>query len=141
MDENTQRWHEQDKNLANIFFVAADIAIILSCLGLFAIALIIIEQRTKEIGVRKVLGASVFGITTLLSKEFLKLVGISIIIALPIAYFAMNKWLQDFPYRISLHWWLFVLSAGFAVIIALATVSFHSIKAALAKPIKSLRTE
>nr|MBK9653521.1 ABC transporter permease [Bacteroidota bacterium] len=141
MDENTQRWYEQEKNLANIFFVAADIAIILSCLGLFAIALIIIEQRTKEIGVRKVLGASVFGITTLLSKEFLKLVGISIIIALPIAYFAMNKWLQDFPYRISLHWWLFVLSAGFAVIIALATVSFHSIKAALAKPIKSLRTE
>jgi len=98
-------------------------------------------QRSKEIGVRKVLGASVSSITALLSKDFVKLVIISIVIASPIAWWAMSKWLQDFSYRISIGWWIFVMAAAVALLIALLTVSFQSIKAAMANPIKSLKTE
>lgn len=141
MDENVGRWYEKEKKLANLFFIAAGIAITLSCLGLFAIALLIIEQRTKEIGIRKVLGATVFGITSLLSKEFLKLVFIAVCLAIPTAWYIMNNWLQDFTYRITLNWWLFAFAGCASVIIAILTVSIHSIKAALSSPIKSIRTE
>jgi putative ABC transport system permease protein len=99
------------------------------------------EQRVKEIGVRKVLGASVLNIMGLLSKNFVKMVLVASVIAFPIAYWAMNKWLEDFPYRVAISWWVFALAAVVALVIALITVSFQSIKAATTNPVKSLRTE
>ncbi|MBC3786167.1 ABC transporter permease [Spirosoma utsteinense] len=141
LDENTERWYRKEQRLATIFTSAAVIAILLSCMGLFSIALISIQQRTKEIGVRKVLGASVPSIVGLLSKDFLKLVVIGIFIASPIAWWAMNKWLQDFAYKIDVEWWVFVLAGVLAIGIALATVSLQSIRAALMNPVKSLRSE
>ncbi len=122
----------------NIF---SAIAIILACLGLFGLSTFAIQQRTKEIGIRKVLGANVSGLIALLSKDFLKLVIIAIVIALPIAWYLMNTWLQDFAYRVNISWWIFILSGTAALLIALITVSFQSIKAALANPVKNLRTE
>ena len=117
------------------------LTIFVSCLGLFGLAMFTAEQRRKEIGVRKVLGASVGSIVTLLSKDFLKLVLIAIIVASPLAYYAMNKWLQDFAYKIDIAWWVFALAGLLAVGIALLTVSFQSVRAALMNPIKSLRSE
>ena len=117
------------------------IAILISCLGLFGLATFSAEQSTKEIGVRKVLGASVGNVIGLLSKEFLKLVFIAILIASPITWFVMSKWLQDFAYRTNISWPVFVITAAIAGGIALLTISFQSIKAALANPVKSLRTE
>ena len=141
LDENTDRWYRKEQRLSTIFSSAAGIAILLSCLGLFAIALLSIQQRTKEIGVRKVLGASVVSIVTLLSKDFLKLVLAAIVIAFPLAWYAMDKWLADFAYRIDMAWWVFALAGLLAVGIALLTVSFQSIRAALMNPVKSLRSE
>jgi len=124
-----------------MFSIASMVAIILSCMGLFGMAFIIIRQRVKEIGVRKVLGASVSGITTLITKEFIKPVLIALVIATPIAWWAMSQWLQDFTYRISIQWWVFIAAGVIAVLIAILTVSFHAVKAAIANPVKSLRTE
>jgi putative ABC transport system permease protein len=108
---------------------------------LFGLAKFTASQRTKEIGIRKVLGASVAQVTGMLSKEFLILVLISCILAFPVAWWAMNKWLQDFAYRINISWWIFALAGVTIILIALFTVSFQAIKAALANPVKSLRTE
>ena len=119
----------------------AVLAIFIACLGLFGLATYMAEQRTKEIGVRKVLGASVSNIVSMLSKDFAKLVLIAAVIAFPIAWFAMNKWLQDFAYRINIGWWIFIAAAVITLLIALATVVFQAIKAAVANPVKSLRTE
>ncbi|MBD2757021.1 ABC transporter permease [Spirosoma validum] len=141
LDENTERWYKREERLSNIFSAAAGIAIVLSCMGLFAIALLTIQQRTKEIGVRKVLGASVFSIVGLLSKDFMKLVIAAIIIASPIAWYAMDKWLADFAYKIDIEWWVFAVAGLLAITIALLTVSFQSVKAALMNPVKSLKTE
>lgn len=141
LDENTERWYKRELRLSNIFSSAAAIAIILSCMGLFAIALLTIQQRTKEIGVRKVLGASVFSIVSLLSRDFMKLVVAAILIASPIAWYAMDKWLQDFAYKIDIQWWVFAVAGLLAIVIALLTVSYQSIKAALMNPVKSLRSE
>ncbi|MBA4850954.1 ABC transporter permease [Emticicia sp. BO119] len=124
--------------LANYF---AFLAIFISCLGLFGLAMFTAEQRTKEIGVRKVLGASVVNITAMLSKDFLKLVLISAVIAFPLAWYLMKNWLQKYAYRIEIQWWFFLLAGILAVLIALLTVSYQSIKAALMNPIKSLKTE
>jgi putative ABC transport system permease protein len=132
--DNTQR----TGRLASLF---AALTIFISCLGLFALAAYSAENRMKEIGVRKVLGASVFNITSLMSKDFLKLVIISFAIASPIAWFAMQKWLDDYTYRISMQWWIFVAAGLLAVTIALITISFQAIKAAIANPVKSLRSE
>ena len=110
-------------------------------MGLLGLAIYIIQQRTKEIGIRKVLGASLFGITALLSKDFIKLVVIAILIASPIAWYAMSQWLTEFAYRIDIPWWIFVVTAFVAVGIAFLTVSFQSIKAALMNPVKSLKSE
>lgn len=141
VDENVARWYTKEKRLSTLFSVTAAIAILLSCMGLFGLALIIIAQRVKEIGIRKVLGASVRGITFLVTREFIKPVCIAIFIAIPIAWWAMATWLQDFIYRISTPWWIFPL-AGIAVIgIAILTVGIQSIKAALANPVDSLRNE
>jgi hypothetical protein len=124
--------------LARVF---AALAIIISCLGLFGLAAYTAERRTKEIGIRKVLGASVPGIAGLLSKDFLRLVVVSCLIAFPVAWWAMHSWLQDYQYRVSIHWWVFAAAGILSVLIALLTVSFQAIKAAIANPVKSLRTE
>ncbi|MDF7821882.1 ABC transporter permease [Runella sp. MFBS21] len=141
LDENINKQYQREERLSKIFFSAATLAIILSCLGLFAIAIMVISQRTKEIGVRKVLGASVFSITALLSADFLKMVGVAILIASPIAWWIMDKWLTDFAYRTSIEWWVFVVTALLAVGIAIVTISFQAIKAALTNPTSSLRSE
>jgi len=127
--------------MENIFISFATLAIAIACLGLFALSAFMAEQRNKEIGIRKVLGASITGITTMLSKDFLRLVLISFVIASPIAWWAMNKWLEDYQYRITIGWWMFAVAAIIVVVIALATISFQSIKAALMNPVNSLKSE
>jgi ABC-type antimicrobial peptide transport system permease subunit len=127
--------------MATLFTVAAAIAIVLSCMGLFGIASIVIRQRVKEIGVRKVLGASVSSILAMVSKEFVKPVLIALLIAVPLCWWMMHTWLQHYSYRITIQWWVFMAAGFAAVLITLATISFQSIKAAIANPVKSLRTE
>lgn len=139
--ENIDRWYTNEKRLSTMFSIASLVAIILSCMGLFGMAFIIIRQRVKEIGVRKVLGASVSGIAALVTKEFIKPVVVALLISTPVAWWAMNKWLQEFAYRISIQWWVFILAGVIAVLIAMVTVSFHAIKAAVANPVKALRAE
>jgi putative ABC transport system permease protein len=141
LDEDFQKNYEAESRLASIVGYFTVIAILISCLGLFGLATFSAEQRTKEIGVRKVLGASVTGIVALLSKDFLKLVAISIVVASPIAWWVMHKWLQDFAYRINISWMVFAITTIVALAIALITISFQAIKAAIANPVKSLRTE
>ncbi|WP_183561952.1 ABC transporter permease [Mucilaginibacter sp. SP1R1] len=141
MDDQIQKQYETEITLSNIINSFTLMAIVISCLGLFGLAAFSAEQRNKEIGIRKVLGASVAGIVQLLSKDFLKLVLVSIVIAVPIAYYAMDKWLQAFAYRIQLNWWMFASAGIIAILIAVFTVSFQAVKAALANPVKSLRTE
>jgi ABC-type antimicrobial peptide transport system permease subunit len=140
-DETIEAMYKQERSLSKLVNLATTIAIIISCLGLFGLATLTAYQRVKEIGVRKVLGSSVMGIVQLLSKDFVKLVLIAILIASPIAWWAMNKWLQDFAYRINIKWWMFALAGGMSVVIALLTVSFQSVKAAIANPVDSLRDE
>lgn len=141
LDESFQQNYVEQDRLALIVRYFTLIAILISCLGLFGLATFSAEQRIKEIGIRKVLGASVPGIVALLSKDFLKLVAIAVLIASPIAWYVMNKWLQDFAYRVNISWWVFVLATVIAMLIALITVSFQAIKAAISNPIKSLRAE
>ncbi|HEY0110807.1 MAG TPA: FtsX-like permease family protein, partial [Fibrella sp.] len=141
VDQELDRQYRQEERTGQIMGYFSGIAILISCLGLFGLAAFTAEQRTKEIGVRKVLGASVASIVTLLSQDFLKLVLIAIVIASPLAWYAMNRWLADFAYRIDIEWWVFVLAGTLAISIALLTVSFQSIKAALTNPVTSLRTE
>jgi putative ABC transport system permease protein len=141
MDEEFNKLYVAETRTGRIFSVFAFLSIFLACLGLFGLSAYTTAQRTKEIGVRKVLGASVFNIVGLLSKDFLKLVLIAIVLASPIAWYAMSRWLRDFAYRIDIDWWVFALAGVLAVGIALLTVSFQSIKAALMNPVKSLRAE
>jgi putative ABC transport system permease protein len=141
LDQEVQKQYETEITLSKIINSFTIMAILISCLGLFGLATFSAEQRKKEIGVRKVLGASVSGVVGLLSKDFLKLVGIAILIATPVAWWAMSKWLQAFAYRVEISWWMFALAGCIAVAIALITVSFQAIKAAIANPVKSLRTE
>src|SRR5687767_13152395 len=129
---------ERTLTLAKYF---AGLTILISCLGLFGLAAFDTERRTKEIGIRKVLGANTKSLIALLSKDFLKLVVIAIILASPVAYYLMNKWLQDFAYKVDISWWIFIVAGALALLIALLTVSFQAIKAAIANPVKSLRTE
>ncbi|MBS1947255.1 MAG: ABC transporter permease [Bacteroidetes bacterium] len=141
LEENFDKLYASEQKQETIITTFACIAIFIACLGLFGLSAFAITQRVKEIGMRKVLGANVSGIVALLSKDFLKLVGIAAIIAFPIAYFAMNNWLKDFAYRIHIQWWVFLIAGILAAIIAFVTVSFQAIKAAVANPVKSLRTE
>jgi putative ABC transport system permease protein len=141
VDEEVQKQYQAEITLSNIINSFTLMAILVSCLGLFGLAAFSAEQRSKEIGIRKVLGANVTGIVQLLSKDFLKLVVIAILIATPIAGWAMSKWLQQFAYRIDISWWMYALAGIVAVIIALVTVSLQAIKAAIANPVKSLRSE
>jgi putative ABC transport system permease protein len=141
MDEEFASMYADVVQMGSILTSFAVLAIIIACLGLFALSAFMAEQRRKEIGIRKVLGASTQGITTLLSTDFVKLVLVAIFIASPIAWLVMNKWLQNFTYKISIDWWMFVAGGLGAILIALITVSFQSVKAALANPVKSLRSE
>ncbi len=141
MEESFNNTYRSEERLGQIFVIFTILSILIACLGLFGLAAFNAEKRTKEIGIRKVLGASVGQISYKLSVDFLKLVGISIAISLPLGWFAMNKWLEDFSYRIEIGWWIFVAAALLAVVISMLTVSYQSIKAAIVNPIKSLRTE
>ncbi|CCG98222.1 protein of unknown function DUF214 [Fibrella aestuarina BUZ 2] len=141
LDENVDAWYQDEEQLSQVLSLAAGIAIVLSCIGLFAIALLMIEQRTKEIGVRKVLGASIPGLVLLLSRDFVKLVLIALAIAVPLAWFGMDSWLANYAHRVVISPWVFVGVGLSAMLIALLTVSFHSIKAALMDPVKSLRSD
>ena len=141
VDEQFNGMFSNEMLISKLSKVFAALAIVISCLGLFGLAAYTAERRTKEIGIRKVLGASVTGITGLLSKDFLKLVVLSALIAFPVSWWAMNKWLMNYNYRISISAWVFVIAGLTAVIIALVTISFQSVKAALMNPVKSLRSE
>jgi len=141
LDASFDRQYAAEEKLGRISFYFSLLAILIACLGLFGLAAFFAEQRTKEIGVRKVLGASVAGIVGLLSKDFIKLMLVANLLAWPVAWYAMNKWLQDFAYRINIGWWIFALAGGVALFIALLTVSTQAIKAALANPVEVLRYE
>jgi ABC-type antimicrobial peptide transport system permease subunit len=141
MDDTFTALYKADVKTSKLILIFSFIAIIITALGLFGLTAFTVERKRKEIGVRKVLGASVGNITSLLSKEFVFLVCIAIFIASPIAWWVMNKWLEDFAYRININWSVFVFAGGAALIIALVTVSVQAIKAAVANPVKSLRTE
>ncbi|MBZ4191466.1 ABC transporter permease [Niabella beijingensis] len=141
VDENIERWYQREKSLTEMFTLSAGIAILLSCMGLFGVSFIVISQRIKEIGIRKVLGASVPGVVLLIIRQFVKPVLIALIIAVPIAVWAMGQWLQGFEYRISMHWWVFVAAGVMALIIAVLTVGVQSVKTALANPVTALRSE
>lgn len=141
LDEGVQKQYAAEIGLSNIINSFTIMAILISCLGLFGLAAFSAEQRQKEIGIRKILGASITGVVGLLSKEFLRLVGIAFILATPLSWWAMNKWLEAFAYRIPISWWMFAAAGLGALAIALITVSFQAIKAAIANPVKSLRME
>jgi putative ABC transport system permease protein len=141
MDESFENLYRSEERQKTIFTVFACIAIFIACLGLFGLSAFAITQRIKEIGIRKVLGASLGSIVQLLSTDFLKLVAIAAVIAFPVAWYAMHKWLEDFAYRSSVPWWIFVIAGLLAAAIALFTISFQAIKAALTNPVKNLRTE
>lgn len=141
LDEDFNTLYQSEQRTAKLFTLFSGLAIALACLGLFALAAFTTVQRTKEIGIRKILGANTGNITLLVAKQFIILVLTGIIIASPLAWWAGNKWLQDFAYRINISWWMFALAGLSAILIALITVSYHAIKASLANPVKSLRTE
>jgi putative ABC transport system permease protein len=141
LDNQWDLFYREDKMRKTIFFSVALLTILIACMGLFGLATYAAEQRIKEIGIRKVLGASVTNIVSMLSKDFLKLVIISALLAFPIAWWAMNNWLQDFAYHITISWWMFFVAGFLAVMIALFTISFQAIKAAITNPVKSLRME
>ncbi|HTQ27257.1 MAG TPA: ABC transporter permease [Puia sp.] len=141
LDESFRNMYADVQRMGSIFTSFSLLAIVIACLGLFALSAFMAEQRNKEIGIRKVLGASVRSITGMLSKDFVRLVLVAFVIASPIAWWAMNQWLRDFQYRIHIGWWMFAVAGVLVVLIALATVSFQSVKAALMNPTKSLRSE
>jgi len=140
-DDQRIKDYESESKWKQIIFFGAVLTIFISCIGLFGLSVLSAEKRTKEIGIRKVLGASVNSVVTTLSKDFLILVCIALVIAVPLAWLAANKWLQNYPYRIALDWWIFALAGILVILIAIATVSFQAVKAAMANPVKSLRTE
>ena len=141
LDENIDRTFRNEKRLTRMITSGSIIAIILSCIGLFAMSILVVTQRTKEIGVRKIVGAGVTNITLLLTKDFLILVGIAFVIATPIAWYFTNEWLQNYVFRIELSLWFFIAAGVLSLLIAVATISFRTVKAALQNPVKSLRTE
>jgi putative ABC transport system permease protein len=141
LDEAFENMYRQERRVGTVALVFALLAIIIACLGLFGLVTYIAEQRTKEIGIRKVLGASVITIVKMLSTDFVKLVMLAFVIATPIAWWFMNKWLQEFAFRIDLHWGLFAVTGLVALVIALITLSFQAISAAMANPVDSLKTE
>lgn len=141
LDETLAEAYQSETRTAKLIEASTFLAILIACLGLYGLATFTAEQRTKEIGVRKVLGASIGSLIALSLKDFLKLVLVAIVIASPISWYAMNKWLQNFEFKIEIKWWIFALTGILMAAIALITVSFQSIKAALMNPVKSLKSE
>ena len=141
LDQRFERLYTREQTQQSLFSIFAGVAILISCLGLFGLSMFMAEQRTKEIGIRKVLGASEASLVALFSKDFMKLVVVALVIASPVAWYAMHTWLNDFAYRTDIHWWVFALAGGLTVLIALLTVSFQSVKAALSNPVKSLKSD
>ncbi len=141
IEDDFNALYQSEKNMRSVLGAFTFLSVLVACLGLFGLAAFTIKQRFREIGIRKVLGSNVSGIVQLLSKDFLKLVVISILIATPVAWYAMYKWLQDFAYKTEISWWIFLLAGSLAILIAYITVAFQAVKAAIANPIKSLRTE
>ena len=141
LDDDINLQYETEQRWAAIIQYTAIFALFIACLGFFALAALSMVHRTKEVGIRKVLGASMSSIFVLLSKEFIKWVLIANLIAWPIAYYAMNKWLHNFAYRVNISWWIFVSAGTLALVIALLTVSFQAIRAATANPVNALRYE
>jgi len=141
VDEEFGKKFSTENQVATLASIFAGLAIFISCLGLFGMASFMAEQRTREIGVRKVLGASAFSLWGLLSKDFVRLVLVALLIAIPTAYYCMHHWLQNYQYRTDISWWISATAAAGAIVITILTVSFQAIKAALANPVKSLRTE
>jgi putative ABC transport system permease protein len=141
LDQHLQTLYDSEEKLAEVILLFSALAIFVACLGLYALAAYTTEQRTKEIGIRKVMGASVMQLSAMLSKDFIKLVVISFVIAVPAAYFAMSQWLEAFAYRVEISWIIFITAGMISVMIAWFTVGFESLKAARSNPMKSLRTE
>jgi putative ABC transport system permease protein len=141
LNDNYNKLYQSEQRQEVLFTTFSFIAIMIACLGLFGLSAFEITQRVKEIGIRKILGAKVSSIVALLSKDFLKLVLIATIIAFPIAWYAISQWLQGFAYRVTIQWWVFLTAAVLAAVVALATISFQAIKAAMANPVDSLRSE
>jgi putative ABC transport system permease protein len=141
LDESIAAQYKQEQRTAVISKIASSLSIFIACMGLFGLATLTVARRTKEIGIRKVLGANVGSIVRILSIEFVKLVMIAALISFPIAWWLMNSWLKDFAYRIGISWWMFAIAIVASLAIAILTVSFQAIRAAIANPIKSLRTE
>ena len=141
LDDKLQQAYQTDRRMASLIFTFTLLAILISCMGLLGLATFAAESRTKEIGVRKVLGATTTSIVGLMSKEFLWLVILALFIATPIAWYFMDSWLQDFHYHIAMPWWAFGVAGIAALVIAFLTVSFQSVNAALANPVESLRSE
>ncbi len=141
LDESLAKMYEPEMRWQSIIQASCFFAIFIACMGLFGLSAINAVNRTKEIGIRKVLGAGVKDIVTTLSSSFVVMIGIAILIATPVAWWIMNKWLEDFAYRIHISWWMFAVTGITAILIALSAVSYHAIKAAMANPVKSLRTE
>jgi putative ABC transport system permease protein len=141
MDDDFNNIYAAEQRVGTISLSFSLLAILIACLGLFGLVTFAAEQRTKEIGIRKVLGASISNIVQLLSKDFLKLVLLSAVVAFPVAWWIMHSWLQDFAFRIAIGWWVFAIAGFIAAAIALATVCFQAVRAALANPVKNLRTE
>jgi putative ABC transport system permease protein len=141
LDDRLARLYKTEEKQGKLFGFFAAAAIFIACLGMFGLATLLAVQRSKEIGVRKVLGASVASITALLTRDFLRLVVLAILLAVPFAYYWMQQWLTDFAYRIDLHWWMFAAAGLTAVAVAVLTVGFQSIRAALANPVQALRSE
>ena len=141
LDDDFNAQYKSDGQFGKVFGLFSFLAIIIACFGLLSLSAYNVLQRTKEIGIRKVLGASVQHIIYLLSKDFLVLVCIAFVVAVPVTWLVMNSWLHDFAYRIDISWWTFLVAGIIAIFIALFTISFQAIKAAIANPVKSLRTE
>jgi putative ABC transport system permease protein len=141
LDDEFNAQYQSDQRFGEMFTLFASLAILIACFGLIGLSAYNILQRTKEVGIRKVLGASVKNVVFILSKDFLALVIISFVIATPIAWFIMHSWLQDYAYRIEINWWVFGVAGALALLIALSTISYQAIKAAIANPVKSLRSE
>lgn len=141
MDELYIKTYAAEQKAGTILNIFSVITILIACMGLFGLVTYTAEQRTKEIGIRKVLGASITQVTGMLSGDFIKLVLIASLIAFPVAWWSMNKWLQSFAYRIDISWWVFVIAGVLAILVTLITISFRAIRAAMTNPVKSLRTE
>ncbi|HEV9035511.1 MAG TPA: FtsX-like permease family protein, partial [Puia sp.] len=141
LDETFANLYKSDQRFNQVILYLTILAITIGCLGLFGLTAFTVERRTREIGIRKVVGASAGSIVVLLSKDFIRLVMLAILIAVPIAWYAMDKWLQNFAYRVHISWWIFLLAGALAVLIALVTISFQAVRAALTNPVRALRSE